>query len=164
VSLIPEEDLMGLRTSLAGACLVIGLLATSGAIAYGQEKEDDKSAPERWEKVTGTDGKASIRTKETVYGRKITIQAEKETFTRYVSLGFRWPNASRPDYLAIQQKPLRVSDRPLEYRIPGDGLYEGLIQIGTDPAKPETPNIKGFKGYDKLTFDDGAVFIVKIAK
>ena len=155
-----DLGLVILRVNVIGP----GVRPAQASIAAESSPQDDKPAPERWEKVKGTDGKPSIRTKETAYGRKITIKAEKVVSTRYVTLGFSWPNASRSDYPAIQQKPLGVSDKPLEYTIPGDGLYLGFIQIGTDPRTPEEPKIKGFNGYDKLTFDDGTVFIVKIAK
>jgi hypothetical protein len=41
---------------------------------------------------------------------------------------------------------------------------KGSIQIGYDPQKPEKPTVEGFKGYDRLKFDDGTVFIAKTAK
>jgi hypothetical protein len=127
---------------------------------------DDKPAEERWEKAVGTNGLKSIRTKKSAWGRKITIKAEKTVVTRYVTLGFSYPNpsASQPDYPAVWQKTLGVSDKPLEHKVPANALYLGFIQIGRDPTAPEEPKIKGFEGYDKLTFDDGSVYIVKIAQ
>jgi hypothetical protein len=126
--------------------------------------EDDKPAPPRWERADAKDGKPSIQTKESPWGRKITLKAEKVVATRYVSLGFRYPEQSRPDYFPTLARTLGVSDKPMECIIPREALYLGVIQIGRDPRAPEVPEVQSFKGYDKLTMKDGSVYIVKIAK
>jgi hypothetical protein len=142
--------------------IVLGLLAISGQSANGQG-EDDKPAPDRWEKVV-IDGRQTIRTKELANNLKLTIKAEKVAYTRYVTTGVYVDDTKTP-YLD-NAKPIRTtSDKLIEKKFdPGPGYYKGLIQIGIDPRTPEELKVVSFRGYDKVTFTDGSVFIVKIAK
>ena len=55
-------------------------------------------------------------------------------------------------------------DKPQVFRIGFDSL-KGSILIYREYGRPEKPkSIEGFKGYDKLTLDDGTVFHVKISR
>jgi hypothetical protein len=167
--------------SSSSACVVLGLLAISGESANGQEvdhpavqlaaataaqnpsSDDDKPAPDRWEKAV-VEGHPTIRTKDLVNSLKITITAEKVTYTRYVTTGVYVDNTQTP-YLD-NAKPIRAaSDKPIEKKYgAGTDYYKALIQIGIDPRTPEELTVKSFRGYDKVTFTDGSVFILKIGK
>jgi hypothetical protein len=165
----------------SSACVVLGLLAISGESASGQEvnrpavqlavataaqnpsSDDDKPAPDRWEKAV-VEGRPTIRTKDLTNSLKITIKAEKVAYTRYVTTGVYVDD--KTPYLDNEAKPIRAaSDKPIEKKYDaGPRYYKGLIQIGIDPRTPEELTVKSFRGYDKVTFTDGSVFILKIGK
>jgi hypothetical protein len=126
---------------------------------------DDEPAPPRWEVVEGKDGNFSIRTKEAVdLASTITIQPVKVSYARWVSVGLCW---EKEDH--FEKSPTRVqsaSDNPVVLQVYSISAYtlKGSIRIGVDYRKPEKPTVEGFKGYDRLKFDDGTVLIVKTAK
>ena len=127
--------------------------------------DDDRPALPRWEVVEGKDGQYSIRTKESVaLSSTITVQPLKVAYARWVSVGLFWENEDHFEKLPVHV--LSASDESIDlkvYSIAGT-LLKGSIRIGTDYRKPEKPTVEGFKGYDRLEFDDGTVFIVKTAK
>ena len=127
--------------------------------------EDDESAPPRWEVITGDDGKISIRSKEPVaLSSTITVEPVKVKSARWVNVGLCWEDEDHFEKNATRIQA--ASDKPVVLKVYSSSLYtlKGSIQIGYDPQKPERPTIDGFKGYDRLTFEDGTVFIVKTAK
>ena len=61
---------------------------------------------------------------------------------------------------------MNANSNPWVYKI-GFNFMKGSIRLAplSNYDKPERPKtIEGFKGYDKVTLDDGSVFRVTIAK
>jgi hypothetical protein len=126
--------------------------------------DDDKPfLPPRWETVV-LKGTPMIQTKEPINSKTtITVQPLKVVWPRWVGLGVFAENTNEP--YVDNPKRLQAADKPMEKQLtPAYYVTKGLIQIGIDYLKPEEPEVKSFKGYDKLTFKDGTVYIVKIVK